>query len=517
MARLSGFVRNLAVYGLGDVATNLVSFLLLPVYVRHLSTTDYGIIGLLLGVEAMAKIVFRFGLDASFMRLFFDCPDARARQRLASTIFLFLAATGLVVLLPALGLASWLAEWLFGVGGYTLVFQLTLVNIFVMGFSFIPFHVMRIEGRSGRFTALSFSRSFATLVVRLWLVVGLGMGVLGVVVADILVSVVVTAVLAPRYAELLRPVFSRPLLREALAFGLPRLPHGLAHQVIAVADRYVLRLFVPLADIGVYAIGTTFGLAMKLFLSAFEYAWAPFYFATMKEDHAKATFRRVTTWGVMVLVWLAAGLSAMAADVVRLMTVPAFYGAADVIPWVALGVLLQGVYLLTSIGLNITKNTKYYPVSTGLAAAASVSGNLLLVPHLGIVGAACSNAIAYGVLAGSAFWFAQRVYPMKYDLRRLAMTVVAGLGAYGLAVVALPADVPALWGAIGRGSVVAVAYPALLFVMGFGTWHDLVRLAGLLPQVATGGPGRRPASAPERETMSSPSHQAGDTPPDDRA
>lgn len=510
MARLTGFVRNLAVYGLGDVATNLVSFLLLPVYVRHLSTIDYGVIGLLLGVEVMAKILFRFGLDASFMRLFFDCPDERARQRLASTIFLFLAATGGLVLLPALGFAPWLSAWLFGVGGYTLVFQLALVNIFVMGFSFIPFHVMRIEGRSGEFTSLTFARSLSTLVVRLLLVVGVGMGVLGVVLADILVSVAVTVVLLPRYAALLRPMFSRTLLGEALAFGLPRLPHGLAHQVIAVADRYVLRLFVPLADLGVYTIGMTFGLAMKLFLSAFEYAWAPFYFATMKEDHAKATFRRVTTWGVMVLVWLAVGLSAVGGDVVRLMTVPEFYRAADVIPWVALGVLLQGVYLLTSIGLNITKNTKYYPVSTGLAASVSVAANFLLVPKFGIVGAACSNALAYGVLAASAFWFAQRVYPMKYDLRRIGMTLVAGPLALALVVFAVPDDLPALWSAVARGGTVVVAYPVLLFVMGFGTWHDLVRLAGLLPQVA--GVGRVRRSADTSEKVSVP-FSSGEPPP----
>ena len=39
-------------------------------------------------------------------------------------------------------------------------------------------------------------------------------------------------------------------------------------------------------------------MAMKLFLSAFEYAWAPFYFATMQEPDAKRTFSLVTTYGV---------------------------------------------------------------------------------------------------------------------------------------------------------------------------------------------------------------------------
>ena len=47
-----------------------------------------------------------------------------------------------------------------------------------------------------------------------------------------------------------------------------------------------------------------------------------------------------------------------------------------------MGVLFQGVYLLTSIGMNITKQTRYYPVATIAAAATSVSANLVLVPAL---------------------------------------------------------------------------------------------------------------------------------------
>lgn len=478
--RITSLFKNLTIYGVGDVATNLVSFLLLPIYVRHLSPVDYGIIGLLLSVEVVAKIVFRFGLDGSFMRMYFDCADDRARQTLASTVFAFLLVVDGVILLLVTPFAGPISTALFGVPGHGLVLQLTLLNIFVMGFSFLPFHVLRIEQKSQQFIAFTFARSAATLVVRLLLVVGVGMGVLGVVLADVVVSLAITAALFGRYGALLRPWFSRDLLREALSFGLPRLPHGVAHQIIAVADRYVLRLFVGLQDIGLYSIGVTFGLALKLFLSAFEYAWAPFYFSTMKEAHAKATFSVVTTYGVAVLAWMAAGVSAMARDVVRLMTTPEFFGAAQVVPWVAVGVLLQGVYLLTSIGLNITKNTKYYPIATGLAALTSVTANFVLVPRFGIVGAAGANALAYGALAGASYVFSQRVYPMHYEWTRLLKVVAASLAAYALARVAVPESLRPVWGALAAGAIVLVAFPAVLGLLGFYRAHELAAARDLL-------------------------------------
>ncbi len=113
-------------------------------------------------------------------------------------------------------------------------------------------------------------------------------------------------------------------------------------------------------------------------------------------------------WGALVL--LAAGLTAVADDAVRLMTTPDFYGAAKVVPWIAAGVVFQGIYLLTSIGLNITKQTKYYPIATGAAAVASVGANLVLIPRFGVMGAAWSNTMAYAVLAITAMrFFAARV------------------------------------------------------------------------------------------------------------
>lgn len=477
--RITQLAKNLAIYGLGDVATSIVSFLLLPIYVRYLTPEDYGIISLLLTIEAVSKIVFRWGVDASFMRLYYDCPDQAARQGLASTIFFFLMALNGAFLLVFLAAAPSLASHLFGVPGQETLLRLVLLNTFVVGFYFIPFHVIRIHERSWQFIALSFSRSVGTIILRLVAVVIMGLGVLGVVLADVVITAMFTIVLSRWFAPLIRPVFSLSVLREALAFGLPRLPHGVSHQVIAVADRYILAMFVSLAELGVYSIGASFGLALKLFLSAFEYSWAPFYFSIMKEPDAKQTYSLVTTYGVAVLVLLAAGLSAIADDLVRLMTTPDFFSAARVIPWIALGVLFQGVYLLTSIGLNITKRTSYYPIATAIAAGVSVGANLLLVPREGAAGAAWSNTLAYLTLAVVAMAFSQRFYPVRYEYRRLAGTLVAGTAAYAAARFLVPSDVSPLIGLLARGSLVVIGYPLLLFVLGFYQPRELEALIQL--------------------------------------
>jgi len=495
---------DLMIYGAGDVATSVVSFLLLPVFSRLLSPVDYGIWALLLTVELVTKILFRWGVDASFMRLYYDCHDQRDRQRLASTIFFFLLAVNAGLLAVGVAAAPLVADHLFGVPGQSLLLQLVLVNTFIGGFYFIPFHVLRIQGKPGQFSALAFLRSSFTLAARVLFVVVFRFGIFGVVLADIVVTLAFTALLIRWFAPFIRAVFSREILREALRFGLPRVPHGVAQQVIGPGtDAYLLRVFLPrgpggvLGNIGVYSIGLTFGLGLKYFLSAFEYAWAPFYFKIMNEKDAKQTFSGMTTYTLAVLVLLAAGLSATSADLLRLMTPPAYHSAAKVVPWIAIGATLQGVYLLTSIGLNITKHTEYYPVATSIAALVNVGSNVLLIPRFGILGPAYANVLSYAVLAGVAMAFSERLYPVRYEWRRLLRLVLAAIVACLTAMFAIPFIRAAALGVLVRGTTVVAVYLGVLVLSGFFNARELERLRGLAGRL---GWGRREGPEPAEVT-----------------
>jgi O-antigen/teichoic acid export membrane protein len=474
--KLKELSRDSAVYGLGDVAVSVVNFLLLPLYVSYLSDVDYGILAQLGSVEVLTKIVARWGLDGAFMRFFYDSPEKADRQRLASSIFFFLLFSNGLLLIGSMAGSRWLASALYSEDGTTAL-RLVLLNTLVMSFTFLPFHVLRMEKRSVEYSLLTLARSVATVVLRLVLIIGFGLGVLGVVVADLAVTAILMLILSPRFAPLIRPMFSMDVLRQSLRFGLPRVPHAAAQQVIAVADKLILPIFRSIGELGVYSMGVSFGLTLKLFLSAFESAWAPFYYATAREPGAPAVFRTVTTYGVAALVFLAAALSASARDLLDVMTRGRFVESAPVVAWTSLAVLFQGVYLLTSIGLNLTKHTEYYPVSTIAAAACNVGLNFVLIPRHGMIGAAWANAASYALQAALAFRFSQRFYPMQYEYDRLFRVSAAGALAFA-AGVSVP-DMPAVAAVILRPLTVTVVFGSLLWMSGFFNADELATLARL--------------------------------------
>src|SRR5918995_1280843 len=91
--------RQLFAYGTADVLVLAISFLLLPIYTRVLSPREYGALALLLVFEAVLKIVNRWGMDAGFLRFYYEHPPEE-RRTLAGTIAGFFAlANGVIAVL----------------------------------------------------------------------------------------------------------------------------------------------------------------------------------------------------------------------------------------------------------------------------------------------------------------------------------------------------------------------------------------------------------------------------------
>jgi O-antigen/teichoic acid export membrane protein len=157
------------------------------------------------------------------------------------------------------------------------------------------------------------------------------------------------------------------------------------------------------------------------------------------------------------------------------------------IAFTAIGVLFQGVYLLTSIGLNITRRTQYYPVATVTAALVNVGLNVLLIPRRGIIGAAWANGAAYAVQAALGFMLSQRFYPMRYEWGRIARALGAAAVSYIVAMllpsihlVSNPSSVMATMpDVVARGLAVVVAFTGLLALTGFFRAGELRQLSAI--------------------------------------
>jgi O-antigen/teichoic acid export membrane protein len=150
-------------------------------------------------------------------------------------------------------------------------------------------------------------------------------------------------------------------------------------------------------------------------------------------------------------------------ELLFLMATPKFHAAHSVIPIVVLAYVIQGVFALTSIGIGISKKTRYFPMITVAAAALNVGLNLFWIPRFGILGAAWSTVAGYALMAGLGFWLGNRHYPIPFEGRRLAKIVLAAGISFALSMLA-PWN---LWAAVPLKAVACAIFPVALWAFGF--------------------------------------------------
>jgi O-antigen/teichoic acid export membrane protein len=136
----------------------------------------------------------------------------------------------------------------------------------------------------------------------------------------------------------------------------------------------------------------------------------------------------------------------------------------------------------------LRRRTAGLPLLTLVAGAANVGANLLLIPRLGLLGAAWSTLVGYATLTALTWWYARRDYPVALDLRRLAAIGGLAVGAVLAARMVTPDEAGVTVSGLAHLAL-ACGFAAAMVPLLRG---PVTRLRGLLavPMAAGGAAGR---------------------------
>jgi O-antigen/teichoic acid export membrane protein len=471
--RLRQLVGQSAVYGLGGLVSRILAVLLLPLYTAYLDPSDLGAVGVVTALSAVLVTILRGGISSAFFRFWFDSEEPAARRTVLRTSFWYTmsAATfGLVagwVFAPQIADAVSLdgQDWLVRAGFVGLWAQMNYEQLTA---------VFRVEQRAWGFLVASLANVAITIGATIVLVVILDEGAIGVVAGNFTGTLAVYLALLGYRREQLGLELNRPLLRAMQRFGWPLVPSALALIVINFSDRLFIAHLSSLAEVGRYELGVRIASAMVLLLSAFRMAWPGFAYAIQDEGEAKRTYAFVLTYLVAFASWVALGLGLLAPWLVQLLAPrnEAFWPGERVVAPLAFSAALFAGYIVVSIGIGRARRTGFNWVVTGTAAAVNVGLNLVLVREYGMEGAAASSVVAFAILFVFMAAWAQRIYPVPYQWRRVATALAVGAA---LVVIGKVVDVP-LAGAIA----LALAYPLALLPLGFYLPAERARLRALV-------------------------------------
>src|SRR5262245_1884445 len=96
--RLKELFRHSAIYGLGSVVARILGVLLLPLYTRYLSPSDYGLIETLVALTAVLSALVAQAMKSAFFRFYFDSAEPARRLLVVRTAFWYVMAASTLTL-----------------------------------------------------------------------------------------------------------------------------------------------------------------------------------------------------------------------------------------------------------------------------------------------------------------------------------------------------------------------------------------------------------------------------------
>ena len=467
-----------AVYGLGSVLVRGLAFLLLPLYTRYLSPAEYGLVALTVTCTVVLGMLYPLGLRGAISRTYYESGTVEERKERMGTLWIamVLSATLMALVFDRVGPA--LAAALLPDVPFQPYLRLAVWTAFLGVLGLAPLVLLQARERALAFVLLTLGAALTTTAIIVWLVVR-GGGARGYLQGALIGAALAAVPYIALTLREIRPVFRLSILMPALAFSLPLVPHALAGWALEMSDRAILTRFLPLHDVGIYSIGYQLGAAMGLVTTAFNAAWVPFLFGTLKEEgeaaHPKVA--RLVTYFAMALCFVGLGWSLLVEHAITIIAAPEYRDAYRITPWVVGAYVFGGLYLVPTNLLFWRRRTRVIPLVTVVAGAANIGLNLWLVPRHGAIAAAWATLAAYGMLLVLTWWSAERLHPFPYEYRRLGL--MAGLAlALFLAGTFLP--FPSTTLEVGGRVLLWLAFPFGLVLLGTIDRTEVAVLARLL-------------------------------------
>jgi O-antigen/teichoic acid export membrane protein len=435
--RKGELARHTGVYGIGTIVGGIARAALIPVVARFVPTEEYGKASVVFIFITLFSIVCEVGLSSSLIKFFNEAGSEAERRRIVSTVL----ASSLLIAVPIAAVcaifAGGLSKVMLGSAGYRLLILIGIGGgvggaLLQVGLAF-----ERALARSHRYVAYTVVKGGLALGLSITLVAAFRMGALGLVIGSglppLLVGVVVYGRLIGRFAS----GASRSVMRAVFTFGSPLVPMNLAMWVLAYSDVYLLRRLlapgVALSEVGLYQYAHEICLILVLPIQSLNLAWPQFLFSNHKRPDAPRTFADVQRYFAFCITAMAFLLAVFSDRLIAIVGSARYAGSSVVIPYLAGSLVFYGLSILFSSGLYVVGKTGTLAGTVAGCAGLNAALNLLLIPHMGKVGAALATLAANGVMALVILGFSQRYYRIPF---RLGLTV-GGLGLAACATAAL--------------------------------------------------------------------------------
>ncbi|WP_303813676.1 lipopolysaccharide biosynthesis protein [Selenomonas ruminantium] len=425
MSRTKQLLKNTSILVVAKISTQVVNFLLLPLYTALLSTAQYGEVDI---YTSLAMIVIPFltlQVEMGIFRYFISCRDEQSRQQTISTGF---AVIGVVLLLVTLIyiLVSVCFPFRYSILLYFFYLSQTI--------SLVLLQVCRSMGDNFSYGLSSFIASSLAVVLNIIFIAILRMGVEGILYAAIIAQVMSSIYMLRRTRVLSLCSWNSidtSVCRNLLSYSVPLVFNQISSWAINYSDRIIILHFWGMSLNGIYAIANKFSNVTMTFFGMYNLAWTESVVRCIQDVDSVDYINRLFELTFKVYLILIIAIINILPFIFPFMVDEEYHDAYYHVPILLTAMFFSGMAAtIGSIYLAYNK-TKNVSITTTMAGICNVIVHFALLNYCGLYAASISTLVSFALLFIYRFIFVRSFMPLTCSpvrlLPQLAVLCVAWL------------------------------------------------------------------------------------------
>jgi len=387
------FLNHTKNYFIGNIATQALSFLSVPIFSRLLIPAEYGMVSVFTSVTQIITIFLMLGFHSAVTRNYNE-KDGEFPVFLGSvTIFLVVYNAAFIFVLYLL--KEYLSKF-FAIS--PALFFLGCINAFLSVIITLYLYYLQASKKSKRYAVISFVKSALILVVAaIWVIILSDERHLGRIYGMVAVNAAVLIFSIIKVIQIASFKYSWTKVKYALQYGVPLIPHIASGFILAQFDRLIINQLNGFESAGMYSFAYNVGMLMNVVVMSMNRSWLPIFYSKLREEKHKEIHNLVKSNSKIVLL-IALGLICFSKEMIYVLADPKYYPSVSLVPIIVLGYVLVYFYTIYSNYAFYRKKTYLISLNTIVACVVNIVLNYIYIPRYGYTAAAYTTLISYAVL-----------------------------------------------------------------------------------------------------------------------
>ncbi|MDM0760186.1 flippase [Clostridium perfringens] len=381
-------LKNTIIFAIGSFGTKMISFFLVPLYTNILTIQEYGTVDLFNTICMVLVPILTLNISDSVMRFALDKNSNKEEIMSIGLLCLGISVILGYLIFPFINLINIDADFAIYIYIYTVT----------QGFSQVFLMYLRGKEKLLEYSIGSIIQSFTIALFNIIFLIVLKKGIKGYFTAYIL-SNIITACYAFICGNV-KEVFIKfeikwGLAKQMVKYSIVLIPNTFMWWIMNSSDRIMVTAMLGAAANGIYAIAYKIPTLLNTITGIFNQAWSYSAISEADCEDIDEYSNKVYNNLVSIVVLVATLLLIMMKPFLKIYVDKSYYIAWMYTPFLIIAFVFMtlGSFLATSY--TVSKDSKGFLYSGIVGAIINLVLNWILIPKIGVFGAAIATCISY--------------------------------------------------------------------------------------------------------------------------